>query len=331
VTSRNRVDTSETGRPELTVVLATHNGVCWLPDLLASLARQTLAPARLSILDDASTDDTWELVRNAAVPGIQTAVGRQETNEGAIRTFERLLSSVDTEYFALCDQDDVWLPDKLEKSVRLLELSGVDLVYTDLEVVDQNLNELVPSAWRMSHVVPVAGRPMIPLILKSCATGCSIVGRTSMLRRALPFPPGILLHDRWLALVAACGAGVAPLREATILYRQHGNNEIGAVRFGYRGLRSMLDRKGTKLSTYLQDRVDGRLALIEGLQSRGLMSKRAFLAWFYHQTSIMRFVLNPVYLVYTVTHAGMIGFRSLAVDWVLTCLPLGSSSRTVMP
>src|SRR5450759_263452 len=278
VISRNRVDTSETGRPELTVVLATHNGVCWLPDLLASLARQTLAPARLSILDDASTDDTWELVRNAAVPGIQTAVGRQEANEGAIRTFERLLSSVDTEYFALCDQDDVWLPDKLEKSVRLLELSGVDLVYTDLEVVDQNLNELVPSALRMPHVVLVAGRPMIPLILKNCATGCTIVGRTSMLRRALPFPPGILLHDGWLALVAACGAGVAPLREATILYRQHGNNVIGAVPFGYRGLRSMLDRKGTKLSTYLQDRVDGRLALIEGLQSRGLMSKRAFLA-----------------------------------------------------
>jgi len=331
VTSRNRVDTSETGRPELTVVLATHNGVCWLPDLLASLARQTLAPARLSILDDASTDDTWELVRNAAVPGIQIAVGRQEANEGAIRTFERLLSSVDTEYFALCDQDDVWLPDKLEKSVHLLELSGADLVYTDLEVVDQNLNELVPSAWRMLHVVPVAGRPMIPLILKNCVTGCSVVGKTSILTKALPFPPGIPMHDGWLALVAACGAGIAPLHEATILYRQHGNNEIGAVRFGYRGLRSMLDRKGTRLRTYLQDRLDGRLALIDGLQGRGLMSKHAFLAWFYRQKSIVRFVLNPVYLVYTAMHAGVVGVRSLAVDWMLTCLLLGSSKRVVKP
>lgn len=331
MTWRSRVDTSEMGRPELTVVLATHNGVCWLPALLASLARQTFAPTRLSILDDASTDGTWELVRDAAVPGRQTVAGRQETNEGAIRTFERLLSLVITEYFALCDQDDVWLPDKLERSVRLLELSGADLVYTDLEVVDENLNELAQSMWRFSHMVPVAGRSMIPLILKNCVTGCSVVGRTSILRKALPFPPGIPMHDGWLALVAACGAGVAPLREATILYRQHGNNEIGAVRFGYRGLRSWLDRKGTRLSTYLQDRLDGRLALIDGLQGRGLMSRHAFLAWFYRQTPIVRFVLNPVYLVYTATHAGVVGFRSLAVDWMLTCLPLGSSSRTVTP
>jgi len=319
------------GRPELTVVLATHNGVCWLPDLLASLARQTLAPARLSILDDASTDDTWELVRDAAVPGRQTVAGRQEANEGAIRTFERLLSLVGTEYFALCDQDDVWLPDKLERSVRLLESSGADLVYTDLEVVGEDLNELAPSMWHFSNIVPVTGRPMIPLILKNCVTGCTVVGRTSILRKALPFPPGILMHDGWLGLVAACGAGVAPLREATILYRQHGNNEVGAVRFGYRGLRSRLDRRSTRLNTYLQDRLDGRLALIDGLQERGLMSRHAFLAWFYRQTSIVRFVLNPVYLVYTATHAGVVGFRNLAVDWVLTCLPLGSFSRTVTP
>jgi|SRR5450756_322560 len=328
---RNRVDTSEMTRPKLTVVLATHNGVRWLPDLLASLAWQTLPPARLLVLDDASTDDTWALVRDTAAPGRQTVVSRLETNEGAIQTFERLLSSVETEYFALCDQDDVWLPDKLERSVRLLELSGADLVYTDLEVVDEDLHELTPSMWQFSHMVPVAGRPMIPLILKNCVTGCSVVGKTSILTKALPFPPGIPMHDGWLALVAACGAGIAPLHEATILYRQHGNNEIGAVRFGYRGLRSMLDRKGTRLRTYLQDRLDGRLALIDGLQGRGLMSKHAFLAWFYRQKSIVRFVLNPVYLVYTATHAGVVGFRSLAVDWMLTCLPLGSSKRVVKP
>jgi glycosyltransferase involved in cell wall biosynthesis len=315
--------------PSLTVVLATHDGVRWLPDLLGSLARQTLVPARLSILDDASTDGTWELIRDAAVPAGQTVAGRQEANEGAVQTFERLLSMVDTEYFALCDQDDVWLPDKLEKSVRLLESSGAGLVYTDLRVVDEDLSKVAPSLWRLGNVVPVTGRALIPLILKNSVTGCTVVGRTSMLRKALPFPPGIPMHDWWLGLVAASGNGVAPLCEATVLYRQHGGNEVGAASFGYRGLRSRLDRRGMSLCTYLQDRLGARLALIDGLQERGLMNARAFLAWFYHRASFVRFLLNPAYLVYTATHAGVLGFRNLAVDWVLTCLPLGSSRRSL--
>jgi glycosyltransferase involved in cell wall biosynthesis len=314
---------------DIAVLVATHNGVRWLPDLLDSLARQTIVPVRLSILDDASTDGTWELVRDAAMPAGQTVVGRQESNVGAVRTFERLLSMVDTEYFALCDQDDVWLPDKLEKSLSLLESSGADLVYTDLRVVDEGLRELAPSLWRLSNILPVTGRAVVPLILKNSVTGCTVVGRTSMLRKALPFPPGIPMHDWWLGLVAACGNGVAPLPEATVLYRQHGGNEVGAARFGYRGLRSRLDRGGTMLGTYLQDRLDARLALIDGLQERGLMSGRCFLVWFYRRAPLVRFLLNPAYLVYAATHASVLGFRNLTVDWILTCLPLGSSRKGV--
>ena len=315
--------------PGLTVVLATYNGACWLPDLLDSLARQTLAPVRLSILDDASTDGTWELICDAAVPWAQKVADRQEVNAGAIRTFERLLSMVDTEYFALCDQDDVWLPEKLEKSVALLKSSGADLVYTDLIVVDHALRELDPSFWRFSNIVPVVGRAMIPLILKNSITGCTIVGRTSLLTKALPFPTSVPMHDWWLGLAAAYGNGVAFLREATVLYRQHENNQVGAARFGYIGLRSRLHHRGIRLSAYVQDRLDTRLALIDGLQKRGLMRRRSFLAWFYHKTYLVRFLLNPAYLVYTTTHARVLGFRSIAVDWLLTCLPLRSSSTKV--
>ena len=321
----------EAANTGLTVVLATCNGVRWLPDLLDSIARQTLVPTRLSILDDASTDGTWELVRGAAIPGAQVVVGHQESNIGAIRTFERLLSMVDTEYFALCDQDDVWLPDKLEKSVSLLESSGADLVYTDLKVVDENLGEVAPSMWRLSNIAPVVGRAAVPLILKNSITGCTVVGRTSMLKQPLPFPPDIPMHDWWLGLIAARGNGVAPLCETTVLYRQHGNNEIGAAHFGYPGLRSRLDRKGTTLGTYLQERLDARLALINGLQERGLNCGSAFLTWFYRKSPIVRFLLNPAYLVYTATHAGVLGFRNLVVDWVLTCLPVGAPNRREMP
>ena len=319
---------SEMGRPELTVVLATHNGVRWLPDLLDSLARQTLVPVRLSILDDASTDSTWKLVRDAVMPRGQTVVGRQESNEGAIRTFERLLSMVDTEYFALCDQDDVWLPDKLEKSVSLLTSSGADLVYTDLRVADEDLSELAPSMWRLGNIVPVAGRALIPLILKNSVTGCTVVGRTSMLKKALPFPVGIPMHDWWLGLVAACGSGVQALHEQTVLYRQHGTNALGAAKFSSKGLSDLVERHHLTMAAYTLTRLSGRLALIRGLEERNL-AHLPFLRRFYLLPTGLRLVLSPIYLGYTVTRAHVLGWRNLLVDAALTCLPLGSSRRGV--
>jgi len=303
---------------DVTVLVATHNGIRWLPDLLDSIARETLAPARLSILDDASTDSTWKFVRDAVMPRGQTVVGRQESNEGAIRTFERLLSMVDTEYFALCDQDDVWLPDKLEKSVRLLASSEADLVYTDLRVVDKNLRELARSMWRLCNVVPVVGHPVVPLIIKNSVTGCTIVGRTSMLKKALPLSPGILMHDWWLGVVAASCSGVVPFETPTVLYRQHGGNVTGA----YGNLWTRLARSSQRLGVYLDDRLAARRALMAGLKAHDIPGRYVFLSWFYRQPALMRFIINPAYLAYTATHATTLGFRNLVVDWIVTCAPI---------
>jgi len=247
-------------------------------------------------------------------------LSRHEHNMGVVSTFEELLTHVDTEYFALCDQDDVWLPDKLERSVRLLESSGADLVYTDLRVVDKNLKEVAPSMWRLSNIIPVSGHPVIPLLLKNSVTGCTVVARRRLLERVLPFPENIPMHDWWLALVAACDKGVQPLNEQTVLYRQHEDNAIGASEFGVKGLRARLGRRHVSVSSYLHERLSARLVLIDALQERHL-TYLPFLSWFYCQSSLVRFLLNPAYLVYTATHAGVLGFRNLAADWTLTCVP----------
>jgi rhamnosyltransferase len=316
----------------LSLILPCHNGTRWLGDLTGGLNRQTLRPSRVLACDDASTDATWiQLGRLLTTFSSQVQIGRHEHNMGVRRTVEELLTNIGTEYFALCDQDDVWLPDKLEKSVRLLESSGADLVYTDLRVVDEELHQLAPSMWGMSNIVPVSGHAVIPLIIKNSVTGCTVVARTSILKKALPLPPGIPMHDWWLGVVAAAGAGVAPLKEATVLYRQHGNNEIGAAQFGYRGLHTRLAHADKALGAYLVERIEVRCALIAGLQDRGLLTGPCFLSWFYHQCSPIRFLLNPVYLAYTTTHASVLGFRNLVVDWVLTCAPIAVRSPRRSP
>lgn len=306
----------------LTLVLATHNGAAWLPELLRSIGSQTLLPAQVLALDDASMDDSLNILREWKPGGVQVTVETHTSNEGPIRSFEELLSQVHTEYFALCDQDDVWLPEKLEKSVGLLVSSQASLVCTDLRVVDADLHDVAPSMWRMSNIAPVEGSSVIALILKNCVTGCTVVGRTALLKYALPFPEGVPMHDWWLGAVAACTDGLRPLSEATVLYRQHGQNEVGAVRFGARGLVSRLTQSHTSFPAYLQRRLSVRLSLLSGLQTRGLMTGRCFLSWYYRLPALMRFVLNPTYLTYTVIRAPVLGLRNLVVDWALTCMPL---------
>jgi glycosyltransferase involved in cell wall biosynthesis len=309
----------------VTVLLAMHNGAIWWTDLITGLERQTYGNWCVIALDDASTDSSSKLL--AEIPkGMSTQVLRSDTRRGAIATFERLLTMVDTEYFALCDQDDVWLPDKLEKSVRLLESTGADLVYTDLQVVGEDLHELAPSMWRMSNIVPVSGHAVIPLIIKNSVTGCTVVGRTSLLKNALPFPPGIPMHDWWLGMVAACGKGIAPLREPTVLYRQHSGNEMGAAELSLATFRRRQSRAGGSLRDYLDARVRCRRVMVDALRTRGPNTQVSFLSWFYRQSSLLRFLLNPVYLAYTTTHASVLGFRNLVVDWVLTCAPIAVRS-----
>jgi len=315
---RETVRVSRAGSQKLTVVLATWNGARWLPELLNSISEQTLLPDRLIILDDASTDETWTLVRSAQLAGVEVIATRHETNRGAIATFGELLAMVDSEYFALCDQDDVWLPDKLEKSVRLLASSEADLVYTDLRVVDKNLRELARSMWRLCNVVPVVGHPVVPLIIKNSVTGCTIVGRTSMLKKALPLPPGIPMHDWWLGVVAASCSGVVPFETPTVLYRQHGGNVTGA----YGNLWTRLARSSQRLGVYLDDRLAARRALMAGLKAHDIPGRYVFLSWFYRQSALMRFIINPAYLAYTATHATTLGFRNLVVDWIVTCAPI---------
>jgi hypothetical protein len=145
------------------------------------------------------------------------------------------MSRVRDDYLMLCDQDDVWLPDKIEKTLarmrRLEEEHGKSLpllVHTDLRVVDGELNVISPSFKRAMNA-NYNRTALRDQIIQNTLTGCTCLYNRALAQLLTPQEPEyMVMHDWWLILTASAFGQVGHLDEQTILYRQHGKNEIGA-------------------------------------------------------------------------------------------------------
>lgn len=218
------------------VVLATWNGAAYLEQQLDSIAGQTLQPDRLLVADDGSSDHTLQLLktwqeRTGFPMHVLPRVGERL---GSARTFERLLVASSAAYVMPADQDDIWDSTKAERllqTMRELERSvGAEqplLVHADLRLINGRGDPMAPSFVRYQGLDPSRDH-WLHIALTNVVTGCACVLNRACLRQALPFPPEAVLHDWWLALVAArCGA-VGYLPQACVSYRQHGSNVVGA-------------------------------------------------------------------------------------------------------
>jgi hypothetical protein len=107
------------------------------------------------------------------------------------------------------------------------------LVDTDLEVVDEHLRVLADSFWRFSRIHPERITRLSRLLMQNFVTGCTMMVNRPLLTLALPIPVGAVMHDWWLALVAIRFGHARPIPKATVLYRQHGRNEVGADRWSF--------------------------------------------------------------------------------------------------
>lgn len=224
------------------ILLATYNGAKYLPEQLASLAAQSHGDWRLLVRDDGSSDGSLDVVRAWAetVPNAVEIVEDGRKGLGASLNFAALLECSDAPYFACCDQDDVWLPEKLSvmlaavKSAESLAADRVPvLAFSDLEVVDAALRPLAPSFWQMSRLATEpADLSLDRLMLRNVATGCATLGNARLREQALPIPPGARMHDWWLMMVAAGLGTCVPVPVATVRYRQHGGNVVGANESG---------------------------------------------------------------------------------------------------
>jgi GT2 family glycosyltransferase len=220
------------------ILLATYNGARYLPELLSSIARQSFGQWRLLVRDDGSTDATLAILAEAArrdrrVTLLEDNQGRQ----GASQNFALLLrraQDLGASYITLADQDDVWLPHKLARSLELMQRAegqaGSEtplLVHADLSVVDAGLNVIHPSMTAYARVQRAPHDPLRTLLVYNFVTGCTAMLNRPLLDAALPIPTKAVMHDWWLALCAAATGQIYYLSEPVALYRQHAGNTVG--------------------------------------------------------------------------------------------------------
>lgn len=221
------------------ISLCSYNGEEFLSDQLESIVSQSEENWSLLARDDHSVDSSNAILNDFHLRDSRMSLSDgAESNLGAKGNFSYLLERMSlstSSYFALSDQDDVWVKSKLSKQLRAMiqaESTKVRdqpiLIYSDLEVVDASLDCIASSLMQYQNIQHERLTPLNVLLTQNFVTGCTILMNKRLLNIVLPIPEEALMHDWWIALCAAVFGDIEYIDEPLVKYRQHGKNEVGA-------------------------------------------------------------------------------------------------------
>jgi glycosyltransferase involved in cell wall biosynthesis len=227
-------------QPMIGILLATYNGELYLNELLNSILMQSYKNWLLIIHDDGSIDGTISLLEAFCVcyPEKTKLIVDGIINGSALNNFSHLMGVSNFDYIMFCDQDDVWLERKIELSLAAIlreEYSvGKNIplaVFTDAKVVSDDLALICNSIWEYQGTSPrLAYNPKL-LAIRNCITGCTMMLNRAAVLACYPIPRWATMHDWWCGLkILEQGGLLIPVLEATVLYRQHNSNVVGAKR-----------------------------------------------------------------------------------------------------
>ncbi len=218
------------------IVLCVYNGERFIAEQIRSIQSQTHQDWRLWIRDDGSSDDSLKVVRQMAGEDDRIhPFPRDGHRLGAGPGFGWLLEHLPGEarYVFFSDADDVWLPEKIERSLaamlRAESHPGAVLIHTDLVVVDERLQTIRGSLWRHLRIRPEPVS-LCRLLTHNVVTGPTMLINRPLLELVRPIPEGAAYQDTWIALVAAAFGRTVALYESTVLYRRHESSSTGRDR-----------------------------------------------------------------------------------------------------
>ncbi|MGZ4808048.1 MAG: glycosyltransferase family 2 protein [Thermoanaerobaculia bacterium] len=209
------------------VALCTFNGGRFLREQLQSIAAQSTPPAELVICDDGSTDDTVAIAEAfARTAPFRVDVRRNRTRLGTAANFDSAMSLCNGDVIFLCDQDDVWHPEKIARTIRQFDDLHIQCVFTDARLIDEEGKPIGRTMWQQIGFDP-RRFDFGTVVDRNVATGATMALRASLRPLIQPIPRD-QPHDWWIVLLSAATQSATPLNEPLIDYRVHKDQQSGA-------------------------------------------------------------------------------------------------------
>lgn len=213
------------------ILMATYNGEKYLHKQINSLLAQTYSNIKIIIRDDGSTDSTVKILKeyqsnnSDKIQIIEDNLG----NLGVTQNFNQLVKYSTADFIAFCDQDDIWLPEKIEKSIYYMNehlktsKKSICFTYSDMKIIDKYDVLTHHSFWKLAYLHPKYFT-FNRLLMQNIPHGCTILMTKKLKELAFPIPKNAILHDHWIALVASAFGAAIPIFEPLVLIRNHGEN-----------------------------------------------------------------------------------------------------------
>jgi len=220
--------------PEIDILLSTYNGAPYLMQQLDSLFKQTCQDWNVLVRDDGSTDGTLNLLKDVSRQDSRILlIEENDSHLGACQGFAYLMRKSTSKYCMFCDQDDIWLPEKIQ--TMLSEMHRIESIYgnmpilvvSDLIVVDEKMNIIAPSFWKFQRVSPIKGNNFPSMVIQNKYPGCSMLFNRRLRELMQYIPEQAVMHDWWVAIGASAFGRIAVVQKPLTYYRQHRHNTIG--------------------------------------------------------------------------------------------------------
>ncbi|WED24150.1 glycosyltransferase family 2 protein [Vibrio sp. JC009] len=224
------------------IILATYNGEKYVEQQLKSIQNNVdydKLISRVIVVDDGSQDGTTDIVKVLAASDNKIVLEKNISGaHGACENFAFGISLSDANYIMLCDQDDIWLKDKISLSFsRMIEAEKRNpdkpiLVFSDKQIVDENLNLICDSYFQLKKIDKGWHHSFDRLLHQNVISGCTMLFNRKLSQIAQPIPSDCYMHDWWISLFASKFGQIEFIDKPLIQYRQHANNTIGARQKG---------------------------------------------------------------------------------------------------
>lgn len=213
----------------ISVAMISYQGAKYIEEQLDTILVTLGEEDEVIVSDDGSTDGTQEILLAYQKKDARVRMIDGPKN-GVKANVENALRACEGAYIFLADQDDIWMPKKVERVMAAFEQDGVSLVVHDAIVTDGNCKEVILESF---YSLKGSGAGVLKNIWRNTYIGCCMAFKRELLEEVLPIPNYIEMHDQWIGVINdRLKRGTSFIPDKLIKYRRHGNNASGMSHYG---------------------------------------------------------------------------------------------------